>query len=200
MFSVLNSHGVLGLWDSCLVPDCHYGVTIIPHVLIQKQPISEAFDITTSANKQEVEMLPHMAEGCLGVLIYNSTVWAEASCLCFPPMVMDCLTRHPCWWKFSSRNSWSIPTCIVGGTMAVKLGGSAVAKADKTIGRYFFRLSGVYNGTQFASVVNWLGEHSARRLPSWRMGNQCSIITSDGSDSDVADQSVKSSEVLISSS
>ena len=77
MFSVSDSHGVLGLGGSCLVTDRHYGVTITPHVSIQKQAISEALGITTSTNKQEVEMLPHVAESSLGFLIYNSAVWAE---------------------------------------------------------------------------------------------------------------------------
>ena len=37
----------------------------------------EALGIATSTNKKEVEVLPHMAEGGLGVLIDNSTVWTE---------------------------------------------------------------------------------------------------------------------------
>ena len=37
----------------------------------------EALGITTSTNKEEVEVFPHMAKGGLGVLIDNSTVWTE---------------------------------------------------------------------------------------------------------------------------
>ena len=37
----------------------------------------EALAVTTSTNKKEVEVLPHVAEGGLGVLIDNSIVWTE---------------------------------------------------------------------------------------------------------------------------
>ena len=37
----------------------------------------EALRVATSTKKKEVEVLPHMAEGGLGVLIDNSTVWTE---------------------------------------------------------------------------------------------------------------------------
>ena len=37
----------------------------------------EALGVATSTNKKEVEVLPHVAEGGLGVLIDNSTVWTE---------------------------------------------------------------------------------------------------------------------------
>ena len=33
--------------------------------------------VATSTNKKEVKVPPHMAEGSLGVLIDNSTVWTE---------------------------------------------------------------------------------------------------------------------------
>ena len=39
--------------------------------------MSEALGVATSTNKKEVEVLPHMAEGGLRVLIDNSTVWTE---------------------------------------------------------------------------------------------------------------------------
>ena len=35
----------------------------------------EALGVATSTNKKEVKVSPHMAEGGLGVLIDNSTVW-----------------------------------------------------------------------------------------------------------------------------
>ena len=35
----------------------------------------EALGITTSTNKEEAEVFPHVAKGGLGVLIDNSTVW-----------------------------------------------------------------------------------------------------------------------------
>ena len=37
----------------------------------------EALGVAASTNKKEVEVFPHMAEGGLGVLIDNSTVWTE---------------------------------------------------------------------------------------------------------------------------
>ena len=37
----------------------------------------EALGVTTSTNKEEVEVFPHVAKGSLGVLIDNSTVWTE---------------------------------------------------------------------------------------------------------------------------
>ena len=37
----------------------------------------EALGVATFTNKKEVKVSPHMAEGGLGVLIDNSTVWTE---------------------------------------------------------------------------------------------------------------------------
>ena len=37
----------------------------------------EALGVATSTNKKDFEVLPHVAEGSLGVLIDNSTVWTE---------------------------------------------------------------------------------------------------------------------------
>ena len=37
----------------------------------------EALRVATSTNKKEVEVIPHVAEGSLRVLIDNSTVWTE---------------------------------------------------------------------------------------------------------------------------
>ena len=39
--------------------------------------MSEALGVTTSTDKGEVEMFPHMAKGGLGVLIDYSAVWTE---------------------------------------------------------------------------------------------------------------------------
>ena len=58
------------------VPDGGYGGTG-PHVFVECWPIEEAFGDTTSTDKLEVEMLPHMAEGCVGVLIDDPAVWTE---------------------------------------------------------------------------------------------------------------------------
>ena len=37
----------------------------------------EALGVTTSTNKEEVNVFPHVAKGGLGVLTDNSTVWTE---------------------------------------------------------------------------------------------------------------------------
>ena len=50
-----------------------------------------------------------------------------------------------------------MPTCIYGGTTAVKLGGSVLTKVDRATGRCFSRPSGVYKGTQSSAAVNLLG-------------------------------------------
>ena len=46
-------------------------------MFVESQPIEEASRETTSTDKLEVEMLPHMAEGRVGVLIDNSAVQTE---------------------------------------------------------------------------------------------------------------------------
>ena len=133
----------------------------------------EALGVATSTNKKEVKVSPHMAESGLRVLILITPQYGQkAICLCFPPMLIDCLTRHPCRWKFVSRNSLSVPTQKSGGTMAVKLGSPAFTKVDRAAGRCFSKLSLVYKGTQSVSAVNWSGGHSARRPSSQRMDNQ----------------------------
>ena len=47
------------------------------HVFVESRSIEEAPRETTSTDKLEVEVLPHVAEGCVGVLINNSTVQTE---------------------------------------------------------------------------------------------------------------------------
>ena len=46
-------------------------------MFVESWSIEEASGETTSTDKLEVEMLPHMAEGCVGVLIDDSTVQTE---------------------------------------------------------------------------------------------------------------------------
>ena len=46
-------------------------------MFVESQSIEEASGETTSTDKLEVEMLPHMAEGCVGVLVDNSAVRTE---------------------------------------------------------------------------------------------------------------------------
>ena len=47
------------------------------HVIVESQSIEEAPRETTSTDKLEVEVLPHVAEGHVRVLVNNSTVWTE---------------------------------------------------------------------------------------------------------------------------
>ena len=47
------------------------------HVFVESQSIEEASRETTSTDKLEVEMLPHMAEGCVRVLVDDSAVQTE---------------------------------------------------------------------------------------------------------------------------
>ena len=122
----------------------------------------------------------------------------KASCLHLPPRLNDCLTRHPCQWKFNNRNSLSVPTWNSRGTMAVKLGMPWLIKEDSAAGRYFCKPLRVYKGTQSAIAVNWSRGHSTRRPSSLRIGSQWSVITSGRSDSDAATQGTKRSEVAMS--
>ena len=46
-------------------------------MFVKSQSIEEASGETTSTDKLEVEMLPHMAEGCVGVLVDDPTVRTE---------------------------------------------------------------------------------------------------------------------------
>ena len=122
----------------------------------------------------------------------------KASCLHFPSMTNDCLTRHWCWWKFDNRNSLSVPTQYSRGTTAVNRGAPVLAKADRAAGRYLLKPSRVYRETQSAKMVNWSREHSTRRPSSQRIGSQWLVITSGKSNSDAAAQGTKHSEVLMS--
>ena len=75
--SVWDPQGVLLPGGSGLLPNGQHRAAQGPHVLIQSLPMREALGVATSTNKKEVEVFPHMAEGGLGVLIDNSTVWTE---------------------------------------------------------------------------------------------------------------------------
>ena len=67
------------------VPDgCHRG-TLSPHVLVQGQSIEETLRVTTSTDKLEVEVLPHVAESHVEVLVNNSAVRTESE-LSAPPI------------------------------------------------------------------------------------------------------------------
>ena len=136
--------------------------------------------MATSTYKKEVEMFADMTEGSVHILIDYPIIGTEGQ-LPLPPTVRDCLTKHPCLWKFISKNSLSVPPGCCGGTTTDRLGALDPEKVDNAVGRYLVRLSGVYNGTQPGFVVNWSGGHSIRRPSSWRTGSQCSAMISSGS-------------------
>ena len=48
-----------------------------PHVFVESWSIEKASGKATSTDKLEVEMLPHMAEGHVGVLIDDSAIWTK---------------------------------------------------------------------------------------------------------------------------
>ena len=136
-------------------------------------------------------MLPHMAEGRVGVLVDNSTVQTEGELPAPPLEVERCLMRHPCWWKLHSKNSLSVPTWTSGGATAIRLGTPWLGKADSAVGRYFWSPSRVYRGIQSAVGVNCSSGHSTRGPSLLRLVSQCSAITSGGSVSDAAIRSQK---------
>ena len=77
MCLVRDSQRVLPPGGSGLVSGGHHGGTLSPRVPMQSWPIEEALGVTTSTDKMEVEVLPHMAKSSVGVLIDNSTVWTK---------------------------------------------------------------------------------------------------------------------------
>ena len=74
---VRDSQRVLAPVGSGLVSDGHHRGTLSPHVPMQNWPIEEALGVTTSTDKMEVKVLPHMAKSSVGALIDNSTVWTK---------------------------------------------------------------------------------------------------------------------------
>ena len=57
-------------------------------MFVEGQSIEKAFGQTTSTDKLEVEMLPHVAEGCVGVLVDDSTIRAKGK-LPVPPLDVE---------------------------------------------------------------------------------------------------------------
>ena len=74
---------ITGLLLFGAVSDGSYGGTC-PHVPVESRSIEKASGEATSTDKLEVEMLPHMAEGCVGVLIDNSAIWTEGKLPALP--------------------------------------------------------------------------------------------------------------------
>ena len=50
---------------------------MVPHMLMQSLPVGKALAVAASAHEKEVEVLPHMAEGSVGILVNNPTVGTE---------------------------------------------------------------------------------------------------------------------------
>ena len=55
-----------------------------PHVFVESRSIKKASGKATSTDKLEVKMLPHMAEGHVGVFIDNSTIWTKGKLPALP--------------------------------------------------------------------------------------------------------------------
>ena len=72
--------------------DLHRG-TLSPHMLVQGQSIEETLRVTTSTDKLEVKVLPHVAESHVGVLINNSAVGTESE-LPAPPFEVKRLSHE----------------------------------------------------------------------------------------------------------
>ena len=74
---------ITGLLLFGAVSDGSYGGTC-PHVPVESRSIEKASGEATSTDKLEVEMLPHMAEGRVGVLIDNSAIRTEGKLPALP--------------------------------------------------------------------------------------------------------------------
>ena len=77
MWLLRDLQRVLPPGGSGLVSDGHHRGTLSPHVPMQSWPIEEALGVTTSTDKMEVEVFPHVAKSSVVVLIDNSTVWTK---------------------------------------------------------------------------------------------------------------------------
>ena len=69
----LMKESITGLLLFGVVSDGGYRGTC-PHVSVESRSIQEASGKATSTDKLEVEMLPHMAEGRVRVLVNDSTI------------------------------------------------------------------------------------------------------------------------------
>ena len=64
-----------------------------PHVPIESRSIEKVSGEATSTDKLEVEVLPHMAEGCVRILVDNSTIQTEGE-LPVLPLNVDRLPHY----------------------------------------------------------------------------------------------------------
>ena len=87
MASRCLKESIMGLLWFGAVSDGSYQGTC-PHVSVESQSIEKAFGKATSTDKLEVEMLPRMADGCVGVLIDDSAIRAKSE-LPAPPLNVE---------------------------------------------------------------------------------------------------------------
>ena len=105
----LTKESITGLLLFGVVSDGGYRGTC-PHVSVEGRSIEKASGKATSTDKLEVEMLPHMAEGRVGVLVDDSAIWTKGKLPALPLNVERLPHEAPCQWKLDSRNSLSEPT------------------------------------------------------------------------------------------
>ena len=72
-----HSQGALPPCGPGFVPDGHCGEELVPHMLMQSLPVRKVPGVAASTHQKEVEVLTHMAEGSVSILINNPTVETE---------------------------------------------------------------------------------------------------------------------------
>ena len=87
MASRCLKESIMGLLWFGVVSDGGYQGTC-PHVSVESQSIEKAFGKATSTDKLEVEMLPHVADGHVRVLIDDSAIRAKSE-LPAPPLSVE---------------------------------------------------------------------------------------------------------------
>ena len=88
----LMKESIAGLLLFGAVSDGGYRGTC-PHVSVESRSIEKVSGETTSTDKLEVKMLPHMAEGHVGVLIDNSAIRTKGK-LPAPPLNVERLPHE----------------------------------------------------------------------------------------------------------
>ena len=88
----LVKESITGLLWFGAVSDGGYRGTC-PHVSVESGSIEKAFGKATSTDKLEVKMLPHMAEGRVGVLVDDSAIRAKGK-LPVPPLDVERLPHE----------------------------------------------------------------------------------------------------------
>ena len=154
---VWGSQGVLLPGGSGLLTNGRHGAALSLHVLIQSLSMREALGVATSTNKKKVQVLPHMAEASLGVLIDNPTVWTEGQ------------LPAPCTNANQLPHQALMPVDVCQEELPVQAHADlwrhhgcqarwpCVHKGDRAAGRCLRRPSGVNKGTQSTAAVNLSG-------------------------------------------